>query len=780
MVEVIPKHIKDVWDTWNIRGMMITSLLLQIILIFFAPLRKRKPNKRLILLLWSSYLLADLSANFAVALIAKNQGKDPKPNDPPKDKKLVALWAAFLLIHLGGPDTITAFSLEDNALWNRHFLGLVFQALAGVYVVVQSLPNVLGEIIVLLFVSGTCKYLERTIALYLASSDKFRGSISWASSSGFDNTEQTKNLNMDSVRDSEMYMKEYSGHLKPPKLMIPDKDFTDLEILQYAFFFFNNFKSLMVNNIFSLELRDESKAFFSSSRVETEEALRIIESELDFIYEGLYTKSAVLHTFIGLVNRQLSVGSLLSAFILFHRIRNKIQHFHKADVVITYTLFVVGMALDVISIYMLVVSDWTAAIVSRLKDDPNERQSMSDLLFHWKRHTHRVEHQQEVLNTPFQPRRWTGSIKMFNFIAYSTNADTDTIHSPRDTTCQHLWKIAFFPFNYAISILHTWSGNIAIWFHNLHQHVFHQLINLSPGENHVARSIVTIFKSFVEFWFHIPYIFVFLGTCLINFLGIKDLLHEIRLVRSVHSEPLTRNLWSSIFSELKRKSQNLDSLENTKTKSSARTGWASSDTKMRIADHEMLLRYTTDVDYDHSLLIWHIATELCYQEEASPKENCNTSEYQNDREMSKILSDYMMYLLIMQPKLMSEVAGIGKIRFRDTLAEAERLLEKTGIRNSRNVKLACEKIMSVDTSIEPRDVKGSHSKSVLFEASSVAKELERDFGEDKWKTLSKVWLEFLFHAASHCDGPTRMELLSKGGEFINFVWLLMAHLGLGD
>lgn len=33
------------------------------------------------------------------------------------------------------------------------------------------------------------------------------------------------------------------------------------------------------------------------------------------------------------------------------------------------------------------------------------------------------------------------------------------------------------------------------------------------------------------------------------------------------------------------------------------------------------LRYITDVDYDHSLLIWHIATELCYhQEEPSTKD----------------------------------------------------------------------------------------------------------------------------------------------------------------
>ncbi|KAL1224742.1 hypothetical protein V5N11_027902 [Cardamine amara subsp. amara] len=785
MVEVIPKQIKDVWDSWNIRGMILLSLSLQTILIFFPPSRKRTSNKFLILLVWSSYLLADLSANFAVSLIAKNQGKDPKPDDPPQNKQLVALWAPFLLLHLGGPDTITAFSLEDNALWNRHFLWLLFQALAGVYVVVQSLPNVLWVMILLMFIAGTFKYLERTIALYLASSDKFRGSILEATNSGFDYTEQTYNLDMGSIIASELYMKKNHGQPKPLKLVFPNRDLTDLEILQYAFLFFNNFKSLMVNNIFSFELRDESKAFFSSPRLQDEKALRILEAELDFIYEGLYTKGAVLHSWLGLVSRLISLGSLLSAFGLFYYRHNKIKEFHKGDIVITYTLFLVGIALDVISVYMFMISDWTTAILAKLKDDPDEMFTRKDRILNWilflkrpkwKRQTCREGHQQEVLNTPFLLRRWTGSIRRFNFITYSMNADTEKIHNPPGRACQHLWKTGVFPFSYAISIIHTWFGNIAIWFRDLHHNIIHHVIILPPGENQVARFVMGIFKTFVEFWFHVPYFIAFLGACFINFLGIKDLLHEIRLLRSVHSEPLTKNLWSFIFSELKFKSTILYSQENTKTKPSARRGWASSDTQIQI-EHEMLLRYITDVDYDHSLLIWHIATELCYQKEPSTQENCGQYQYQTDRENSKILSDYMMYLLIMQPKLMSEVAGIGKIRFRDTLAEAERFFKKMGIRNTRNAKLASEKILSVDTSIEPRDVKGNHSKSVLFEASSLAKELQR-LGKNKWKTLSKVWLELLFHAASHCDGTTRMELLSKGGEFINFVWLLMAHFGV--
>lgn len=285
--------------THGIRGLVILSLSIQTVLIIFAPLRKRTPNSFLVMVLWLSYLLADWSANFAIGLIAKNQGKELKPEDPPQDQKLMALWAPFLLLHLGGPDTITAYSLEDNALWHRHFLGLALQAIAGAYVVIQSLPNTLWLIIMLLFIAGTFKYLERTIAMYLASSDKFRGSIIKVSGSDFD----------------ERNRPEYARQNRPLRITKPIRDLTHLDSLQFAFWFFNNFKSLMVNNIFSFEQRDESREFFST--LKPEEALRILEVELGFIYEGLYTKVRVLHSWVGAVTRTIGLGSLLSAFFIF-------------------------------------------------------------------------------------------------------------------------------------------------------------------------------------------------------------------------------------------------------------------------------------------------------------------------------------------------------------------------------------------------------------------------------------------------------------------------------
>ncbi|XP_020972451.1 uncharacterized protein LOC107626652 [Arachis ipaensis] len=63
---------------------------------------------------------ADWLATVSLGNLANNNNHD-------QNSALQALWAPFLLLHLGGPDTITAFSLEDNSLWLRHLLGLIVQ-----------------------------------------------------------------------------------------------------------------------------------------------------------------------------------------------------------------------------------------------------------------------------------------------------------------------------------------------------------------------------------------------------------------------------------------------------------------------------------------------------------------------------------------------------------------------------------------------------------------------------------------------------------------------------
>ncbi|KAF5725450.1 hypothetical protein HS088_TW23G00172 [Tripterygium wilfordii] len=143
----------------------------------------------------------------------------------------------------------------------------------------------------------------------------------------------------------------------------------------------------------------------------------------------------------------------------------------------------------------------------------------------------------------------------------------------------------------------------------------------------------------------------------------------------------------------------------------------------------------------------------------------NKSKFADDPETAKRISS-------------AKVAGIGKIRFRDTCAEAERFFRRRNFGPNDETD-ACKSILEINTDVSPIAVKGDRSKSVLFDASILAKELQK-LKQEKWKLMSRVWVEILSYAAGHCVAKTHAEQVSRGGELITFVWLLMAHFGIGE
>ncbi|KAI8570236.1 hypothetical protein RHMOL_Rhmol01G0018500 [Rhododendron molle] len=104
--------------------------------------------------------MADWVATVALGKLSDVLGDHEKIN------VLWALWAPLLLLHLGGPDSITAYSLEDNQLWLRHLLGLVVQLSVAIYVILMSWKNLWFSFMSLpALVAGVIKYSERTWVL---------------------------------------------------------------------------------------------------------------------------------------------------------------------------------------------------------------------------------------------------------------------------------------------------------------------------------------------------------------------------------------------------------------------------------------------------------------------------------------------------------------------------------------------------------------------------------------------------------------------------------------
>uniref|UniRef100_A0A1J3EFY7 DUF4220 domain-containing protein n=1 Tax=Noccaea caerulescens TaxID=107243 RepID=A0A1J3EFY7_NOCCA len=930
MVNPIPKPVKEIWDAWSIRSTLIFSLSLQTFLIFFAPQRKRTSRKVLLSLIWSAYLLADWSANFAVGQISDSQGDDPKPGEPKKNGELLTFWVPFLLLHLGGPDTITALALEDNELWLRHLLGLAFQAIATVYVLLQSLPNALWKPTVLVFATGVIKYVERTLALYLASLDKFKDSMIQRPDPGpnyaklMEEYAAKKGMKMPTqiitIEESE----------KDPKAdaKVKPDDLTELNILQYAYKYFNIFKGLVVDLIFTFQQRAESKRFFSS--LTPEEALRILEVELNFIYEALYTKAEILHNWIGVIFRFIALGCLIAALRIFQY--KKKDQYGRFDVGLTYALLIGGIVLDSIALIMFCLSDWTFVRLRELKDEiededtwedktlnrilgfrgfktekykcfkrkedkpdkednwfvknlnrvlvflrlkknePTSSKSTKDKTSHevgsevsWfdkilssmglekKKHTssegtemisksteesskeegsRRTEESSKstdesskksevnwfdkilgsmglqrkeqvwdektchkVLDTFFMTRRWSEYVHAHNLIEYCLSINPQRIHHTKGFI--HMCFGLLIKFSLVGPALKGIGIVIAFIFNGikngsgkLYKWIDHNISLLGKNKRGITEDRI---RWFLYWAFCIPHFLGYLIKRFMDFFGIQAQLDEVMYTCS---DRLTLEMWEHIFTEVLRKSRFADNSESATRVSSARGDWTLRDIqgeegKETEKKREKLLRYVMEMDYDQSLLVWHIATELLYQTEQG------TEDSHSDREFSKILSDYMMYLMMMQPTLMSAVAGIGKIRFRDTCEEATRFFNRRHIK-SREIEKASLAILSVTApaKAEPIDVKGDRSKSVLFDGSMLAKELKglkelqglkelHGLKEVKgetymWKVVSQVWVELLSYAATNCGATEHAAQLSKGGELISFVWLLMAHLGLGD
>ncbi|KAL2322062.1 hypothetical protein Fmac_026441 [Flemingia macrophylla] len=418
MVNPIPNFVKSVWSKWNIRIVILTSLWLQIILVFLATLRKRSRSNILVVLLWFAYLLADSTAIFCIGLICTkfaDEGDD-KPILGVNDF-LLAFWAPFLLLHLGGPDTITAFAMEDNALWLRHLLGLIVLNLEKHE---EHTSNMVLALALVSLRGMNDEHNTKSVGLrrmndmhdkesefgIIKDSNKFCGLGNRILDSGLsdksmsnrlcaflltlpENTlwlptalvfmagiikfaEKIRSLQLASasttlqpiIRDP--YLQKFLSNVHDPeeRLMFVTSNgvevLPDETVVRDAYAYFNIFKCLVVDAMLGQRERNIRQQFwFYQTAVDS---LRIIEVELNLFYHAFYTKTSVICSKVGLSFRFLSVGSVVAALVLFTY--DPKRGCNEFDVTVTYTLLYGAVALDIVSFLMLIFSDHSFTLFS--------------------------------------------------------------------------------------------------------------------------------------------------------------------------------------------------------------------------------------------------------------------------------------------------------------------------------------------------------------------------------------------------------------------------------
>ncbi|KAK1668055.1 hypothetical protein QYE76_056214 [Lolium multiflorum] len=330
------------WKEWGLRSLVLLSLTFQVTLLILAEFRRHIDSGVLKTLAWSAYMVADATAIYVLGHLSVITSRSA-------EHELLALWAPFLLLHLGGQDKITAYAIEDNKLWLRHLQTLAVQVAAAAYVISGSSivrsPLLLPATVVM-FMVGVVRYGERVWSLKRAASNPSAGNYK-----------------------SDIGRRRFN-------LSVPDSVIRRLSPAE----------ALLLNGHMLLDLaKDRFKGPLprlflcgpgnEDSQLRGEEELyKVAEMQLSLLHDVFYTKAEATHTWHGLCVRVLSALATAVAFSLFNLVlllgarhhpeaELKAKGYSRADVAVTYVLFVGAMVLETSSLLRAMLSSWTCALL---------------------------------------------------------------------------------------------------------------------------------------------------------------------------------------------------------------------------------------------------------------------------------------------------------------------------------------------------------------------------------------------------------------------------------
>ncbi|KAJ1275829.1 hypothetical protein BS78_05G166400 [Paspalum vaginatum] len=340
-------------------------------------------------MIWIAYLGADVVAVYALGFLSRQENATTENETLRRTHPLAFFWAPFLLLHLGGQDTITSFSIEDNNLWLRHLLNLVAQVTLALYVFYKSIgwrrnTQLLAPGI-FMFIAGVIKYGERTMAFRYGNlyNDRSTGNSFF--------NEQTPDLGL------------YDGY--------------------YGFVCFSLLWASGIRMLFARRMTDDidnqfegiprmnSLFFFNEYATNTldhSQLMKLLDVELGTImYDDLYTKAPLLRKRSGIVLRCISQMSAIVAFVLFTFVTSNKQEdrYGRADIAITYILFIGGFLVEICAVIMMVASPWAWAWLEAGGYRRLARMSRSLLSI-------------KVFGSPETRPMWSGTMGQYSLLSY--------------------------------------------------------------------------------------------------------------------------------------------------------------------------------------------------------------------------------------------------------------------------------------------------------------------------------------------------------------------------
>ncbi|VAH12889.1 unnamed protein product [Triticum turgidum subsp. durum] len=170
--------------------------------------------------------------------------------------------------------------------------------------------------------------------------------------------------------------------------------------------------------------------------------------------------------------------------------------------------------------------------------------------------------------------------------------------------------------------------------------------------------------------------------------------------------------------------------------------------------------------FDESVLLWHLATDLCLYHRGAVVKGEDTSPH---RRCSREISNYMMYLMFVNPEML--MTGTKSSLFHTTCHELKQMLDneddKTPLEDREMIKRLINQAQN-----------GTKCPGIVLEAWELTRSLVGLGDKKMWRVIQGVWVEMLCFSAGRCRGYLHAKNLGKGGEYLSYVWLLLSHMGM--